>query len=58
MKEVVKLEGFMREGKNRNEVRNGRPAEHDFGMEARPYYRDEVVQAVDLVIPCSYYFFF
>lgn len=56
MKEVVKFEDFRRGSKNRNEVQNGRPAEHDFGMEARPYFLttwDEVVQEVDLFIPCS-----
>lgn len=35
MKDVVKLAGFMRESKNRNEVRNRRLVEHDFGLEAR-----------------------
>lgn len=51
MKEVVKLKGFMRESKNRNR----RPVEHAFGLEARISLTtwDEVVQKIDLIIPCS-----
>lgn len=46
----------MRGDKDRNEVGNGRPAKHVIQMGANPSFLttwDEVVQEVELFIPCS-----